>query len=479
MSSARSGIGPAPASTDRVELLPGIELESWFSEGLGNSSYVLSVEGARKLLVIDPWRDADTYLPALARHPSQAVLALETHVHNDFVSGSRELAAERKAGIGASRDAALLYPHRRLAEGDEIPLGRCRLRVWATPGHTPEHVSYLLLGPTGAPLALFSGGALIVGSAARTDLLGPLLARPLAVRLFRTLHERIARLPGSTRVFPTHGGGTFCGKGDPSRRSTTVGEERASNPLLRAPTLDAFLEQLLDQRPYPRYFARMRPLNLAGAPLRGLSPFYVPSLGLTALSRARRKGALVVDLRDYTSFDAGHIPGSYAIGLEGPFSSWAGWLLPPKRPIVFLDTNATSASEAARQLFRIGYDTVVGRVQHGIADWARAARPVRSIPRVTSRRLLRSLRSESPLVVLDVREASEFREGHIPGAVNLPLGELAGRTGEVPPDAPVVVHCEHGYRSAAALSLLEQAGFTSLSHADEGFSGWSTMMRGR
>ncbi len=470
-SASRSGL------SEPTELAPGVLLDSWFAEELGNSSYLLRVEGSDTTVLIDPWRDADTYIPAIESAGSPRVLSLETHVHNDFISGSREVAASNQAEIGASKDAPLQYPHRPLTDGEEIPLGPLRLRVLATPGHTPEHLSYLLLGAESTPLALFSGGALIVGSAARTDLLGPLLARPLGVQLFKTLHDTLGKLPPSTRVFPTHGGGTFCGNGDPTRRTTTVGEELKANPLLRTTRLDDFLARILDQRPYPRYFARMRGENLQGAPLRGPQPFRVPSLTLDAFETARDRGALAIDLREHADFDAGHIPGTYAIGSGAAFSAWAGWLLPPNRPILFVDDDREDSDRAARQLFRIGYDAIAGRLEGGVATWSEASRPLSKIPRLSSRELARTIQTDSPFLVLDVREAYEYHRGHVPGAVNIPLGEVAARAAELPREVPIVVHCQHGYRSTAALSLLEQAGVTSLRHAYEGFAGWSALHR--
>ncbi len=463
----------APTVTERIGIAPGVGLDVWFSDELGNSSYVLDVADAGYRVVVDPWRDIDLYLPTLDRQRDRGILAVETHIHNDFVSGSRELIAQRAATLGASAEASLRYPHRALADGDEIPLGSYRLGVWATPGHTPEHVSYLLIGPGERPIALFSGGALMVGSAARTDLLGPTSARPLALRLHRTLHDRIARLPDSTRVFPTHGGGTFCGMGSSDRRTTTMGEERRSNPLLRATTVEAFLSQILEQRPYPRYFDRMRRTNLDGAPLGGFHPSEIAAMDLEAFDKARLAGALVVDLRPFVDFDAAHIPESSAFGIDGAFSAWVGWLLPPDRPLVFVAEDTGTVRRAVRQLFRIGYDRTAGSLRGGIETWKTADRPLRSIPRTDSHELLRSFRSESPFVVLDVRERYEYATGHIPGALSLPLGELPGRVGEIPPEAPLVVHCAHGYRSAIALSLLEREGFTGLIHADEGYEGWS------
>lgn len=467
------------ATYDRVTLTPEVTLHRWRVDDLGNSSYLLHVEGAPAAALIDPWRDIDPYVPVLRRIAPDQLLALETHVHNDFVSGARELVSVMGATLGAAAAAPLRFPFRPLADAEEIPLGRYRLQVWSTPGHTPEHVSYVLHGPDQNPLALFSGGSLMIGTAGRTDILGSRLARPLAVQMYHSLRDRIARLPDTTAVFPTHGGGSFCGRGRGTGESTTIGQERASNSLLNAPTIDAFLSEILDQRPFPRYFTRMREVNLQGAPLRGATPLRVPALRLGAFDAARAAGAQTVDVRPFADFDAGHIPGAYAIDFEcGAFSAWAGWLLAPDRGIVLVDTpDGRASSAAARQLFRIGFDRVPGALSGGLETWRLEGRRLASVRRIGSRALARAVRSETPLVLVDVRERYEYAAGHLPGALSIPLGELPSRSGEIPRDTPVAVYCAHGYRSVTAISLLEQQGFTDLIHADEGFTGWREAVR--
>lgn len=462
------------AAYDRVTLSPGVELHRWRLHDLGNSSYALRVDGAPNLVVIDPWRDIDGYLPILDAAGVGSVLSLETHVHNDFISGSRELVAARHATIASAAAEPISYPRRGLKDGDDLPLGRHRLTVVASPGHTPEHVSYLLSGPDRTPIALFSGGALTVGSAGRTDLLGLRLARPLAVRLFRTIRERFAALPDATQVYPTHGGGSFCGKSSGNGRATTIGEQRASNPLFTAPTLDDFLAEILDQRPYPRYFTRMREANLRGVPVLGPDPFRVPALGLTAFEAARAAGAQTVDIRAFADYDRGHIPGSIAIDAEcGAVTAWGGWLLTPDRGIVFVDDPDGRASDSvARQLLRIGFDRILGRIRGGFPSWSEAGRPVARTLRLDAPGLTSAVRSETPLVLLDVREPHEYAAGHLPGALHIPLGQLVARAAEIPRDTPVAAYCLHGYRSVTAVSLLEQLGFANPIHADAGYAGW-------
>jgi hydroxyacylglutathione hydrolase len=375
----------------------------------------------------------------------------------------------------ASREGPLQFPFRPAKTGDSFPVGDYRLEVLATPGHTPEHLLYLLVDPSGTPVALFSGGALMVGSAARTDLLGPQFARPLARALFEVLHGAIQALPDEVQLLPTHGGGSFCGVAQTDRRWSTLGEERSTNPVLRAKNLDAFLSLILEQRPYPRYFDRMRSLNASGAPLFGGSPPTVSPLSLEHVDRALANGAELVDLRPPPSFDRGHVPGAYSIGLDGAFSAWAGWVLPPDRSVVFVSDDSESVQDAARQLFRIGYDRIAGYLEGGVPAWASAGRPVRALGQLDSTDLARRLRSDPPSIVIDVREADEFAQGHIPGSVPLPLSGLCDTSNprpRFPSEVDLIVHCAHGHRSAVALSLLERAGYERLVHAPEGFEGW-------
>ncbi len=246
---------------------------------------------------------------------------------------------------------------------------------------------------------------------------------------------------------------------------------------MQAKNLDEFLSIILEQRPYPRYFDRMRSLNISGAPLFGGQPPDVGALAIDAFDRVRHAGACVVDLRPFNAFDLGHIPGSFSIGLDGPFSAWAGWVLPPNRSLAFVADEPRQVREAIRQLFRIGYDGAVGYLEGGMKSWNDDKRQFRAYRLLDSGALVERLRSDQPSLVIDVREADEFAQGHIPGSLPLPVPDLVGRRPALPYDVDLIVHCAHGYRSALALSLLEQAGFERLFHAPEGFEGWSALRR--
>lgn len=449
-----------------------MKIRSFVADELGNSSHLLLVPEAGLAVAVDPLRDVEQYLAVTESLGLTLAWALETHVHNDFVSGGRELQAEVGAALGASAEADLRYPYSPLRDGQEIGVGPYRLRVLATPGHTPEHVSYLLLDESGRPLTLFSGGSLMVGTAARPDLLGPANSWRLARQLRRSLVERVLTLPDQVRVLPTHGGGSFCATGAGGRRETTVGEERAHNPLARAANDSAFVEIALNQGPYPAYFDRMRGLNQLGAPLLGRRLPEPRRLGLEEFEAWRAQGAAVVDVRPASNFAKAHIPGSYAIGFDGSHSAWVGWLLSADRPLLVVADDLNQEQESVRQLARIGFDRVVGVLDGGFRSWLEADRPVSSFPSIKSSELERRLLADEQLVVVDVREAGEWADGHVPGSVNLPVHDVPFSAGKLPLGADLAVHCGHFYRATLGASLLEQVGHRQLMVVEDGYEGW-------
>lgn len=462
-----------------------MEIRSLRSAELGNAAHVVIERESGVAVVVDPVRDVGQYLDMASRESVELAWALETHVHNDFVSGGRELAAAAGVRLGASADAGLRYPHERLGDGDEIEVGSWRLQVLATPGHTPEHVAYVLLDPAGEPQALFSGGALMVGTAARTDLFGPALSWRFAHDLERSLKEKILELPDHVVVYPTHGGGSFCAAGAGSELTTTIGAERAANPLTTACCSRQFVIRALTAGPYPSYYARMRSLNQSGAPLLGPEPPTPPPLDIGELDAWLAQGALVVDVRPATAFRAGHIPKSLAAGADGNVSGWVGWLVGPERPLVLVadaqgsgdgsGVGAAQVAEATRQLARIGYDRVVGFVEGGIETWRAAGRDVVSYETISAAALAKRLDADELLPVVDVREAAEWHAGHIPGSVNIPAHDIPSAYVELPHGMALAVHCGHDYRATLGASLLERAGYHRLVVVDDGWDGWAML----
>lgn len=449
------------------------------SAELGNTSYLLVSDREKMAVVIDPVRDIGQYLDIVASAELELTWSLETHVHNDFVSGSREFASTVGSKIGASSDAGLRYHYEHLSDGDEIGLGSWRLRVLATPGHTPEHVAYLLLNAMGQPEALFSGGALMVGTAARTDLFGPALSWRFAHDLERSLKEKILQLPDEVVVYPTHGGGSFCAVGAGDATMTTIGAERVTNPLATARSSRQFVTRSLIAGTYPTYYARMRNLNQIGAPLLGLSLIHPPELDLASLDHWLAQGALLLDIRTAQDFRSSHIPGSIATGADGNISGWVGWLVGPEKPLVLVadagSRGAGEIQEAVSQLVRIGYDRIVGYLGGGLDAWQAAGRKIVGYDTLSAAMLAERLDADELLPVVDVREAAEWHAGHIPGSVSLPLHDILTQESGLVKGIQVAVHCGHDYRATLGASLLEQVGYSQLSVVIDGWEGWSAL----
>jgi hydroxyacylglutathione hydrolase len=436
-------------------------------EGLGNSAWVVEL-GHGRALVIDPARDPAPYLDLARWRRLQITYAAETHLHADFLTGSRELAAADGARVLAPRASRLGFDHRGLEDGEEVDLGGLVLRVLATPGHAPEHVSYLLLDGA-RPLALFSGGALLVGTVARTDLAGPELTEPLARAAYRSLHQRLLGLPDELAVYPTHGAGSYCAAPVGGERTTTIGAERRHNRLLADPDEDAFVAELLaGLGSYPPYFLRLRDRNRIGPELLGAGWRVLPLLAPDHVRAHVAGGGVLVDARPVAAFQAGHIPGALSIALRSAFASWLGWLVDDTRSLVFVLDDDQDRGELARQCRTIGYDHLVGELAGGMGAWRAAGLPEVRLPVIEAERL-----GDPPGVVVDVRQASEVAEGHLPGAVAVELGALAGdRLPAELPEGPVTVMCSHGQRATTAASLLERAGRQDLRVALGGPEDW-------
>ncbi len=437
-----------------VEAVPAPEL--------GNASFLVADRDRGVALVIDPLRDVAPYLRIADRLGVKVTNALDTHLHNDFVSGRRELQAAAGTDIGE------------LTPGHELRLGDLTLQALHTPGHTPDHLSYLLVDRE-RPRALFSGGAVMIGAIARTDLFGPHLAVRLALEALRTLQVRLRGLPDDIAVFPTHGNGSFCGTGGHSGHETTLGHERATNPFFQTTEVMQFLARALNQQRYPAYYRDMAAINLAGPKLLGLDPAPPKKLSADAVGALIDEGAAVVDVRQGRDYDKGHIPGSYSVGLDGPFSAWVGWLVPRGRTIVLAGGTDAQHREAQRQLHRIGFDSVAGALDGGMDAWNAGGRELSTFETVDVEDMAAWILSAEPMTVVDARDEHEWSGGHVPGAVHIYVPDVPYRAAEIPPEAPVAVHCASGYRAGIAASLLEQAGLKRIIHVNGPYSDWDRL----
>jgi glyoxylase-like metal-dependent hydrolase (beta-lactamase superfamily II)/rhodanese-related sulfurtransferase len=431
-------------------------------EGLGNSAYLADL-GDGRALAVDASRDLRALRRAAAQRGLKVAFAADTHLHADFLTGALQLAADEGATVLASAAGRRAYPHTALADGDEVDLGGLTLRALATPGHTDEHLCYLLLDGD-RELGVFTGGSLIVGSAARTDLLGADRAEELARAQYRSL-RRLAALPDTTPVWPTHGAGSFCSAPPGADRVTTIGAEKAGNPLLTAPSADEFARRLLASLgSYPAYFARLGEVNRLGPDLTGGDPGLAP-LTPAAFRALLDRGGWLVDVRPVTEFAAGHIPGSVSIPLRDQFATWLGWLVPDGVPLGFVLTDGQDPAEVAWQALKIGYGNLAGQLAGGMPAWQAAGGAAERTDLVTAGEM-------SGRLVLDVRQDAEHTAGHVPGAKHIELGDLPGRDREVPAEA--VLMCGHGERAMTAASMLQRAGHRGVAVLAGGPEDWAT-----
>ncbi len=401
-------------------------------------------------------------MTAAADRRLRLAYAAETHLHADFVSGSRELAAQG-AQVLAAAAGHTAFPHRGLDDGTEVDLGGLTLRALATPGHTPEHLCYLLLDGR-QPRALFSGGSLLVGAVARTDLIAPERIEELARNLWRSLHEQVLALPDDLTVYPTHGAGSFCSAPAGNARTTTIGAERATNPLLGAPGENAFVKLLLEGLgSYPPYFTRLRGVNRRGPAVYGPQPPGLARLDPGQVRGLIDHGAVIVDVRPVAAFAAGHISGSLSIPLRAQFATWLGWLVGADRPIVVVLDRFQDRAEVVRQAYKIGYERLAGELAGGMVAWNAAGLPSHQIRLVPA--------AEAAGTIVDVRQDAEFTAGHIPGALHVELGSLDGT--QIAATSPLTLMCGHGERAMGAASILEAAGHRDLAVAVGGPSEWA------
>jgi glyoxylase-like metal-dependent hydrolase (beta-lactamase superfamily II)/rhodanese-related sulfurtransferase len=436
--------------------------------GLGNGSYLVRVADGRAVLV-DPDRRTRRYLAAAADRSLEIVAVLETHLHADFVSGTLDIRAATGAEVYEPVEAGVSFPHRPVASGERLALGDVEVEVLATPGHAPEHVSYVFHreGET-APL-LFSGGAMIVGGAARSDLAGAELTDRLTRQTFETLQHAFSDLPDGTELLPTHGGGSFCSAGSGTKHTSTLGEERATNPLLSMSDR-VFLESWPATFPRtPAYFARMREVNWAGPRLR--SDIEMPSaLGpSTFADAAARPGSMVVDTRDPASYAEAHGEGALAIPFRDSFPTWLGWLVPADARLLLVLGDAT-LEDVVDACSLIGFERFDGYLEGGMDAWREAGLPVRSLPTIGAEDVVPWLQMGA--LPLDVREPDELERGSVVGAVSVPLGDLPQRVGTLPSGRPLVAYCASGLRSTTAASILERAGVGPVVNLKGGYGAW-------
>lgn len=448
----------------------------FFEPGLAQNSYLVGCQATGEAIVIDPRRDVEEYLATAEANDLRITHVTETHIHADYLSGSRELAAATGAKLYLSdeggADWQYGFDHEGLRGGDSINVGNLRIDVMHTPGHTPEHVSFVLYDlPAGPePMMVFTGDFVFVGDVGRPDLLEEAAGiRDTKIAGAKQMFASLAKfreLPQYVQVWPGHGAGSACGKALGAVPSSSVGYELATNWAFRIHDEAAFVDELIAGQPEPPYyFAQMKRGNRDGAPV--LGELARPGkLDADALSRLG--DVQVVDTRDADDYASRHIRGSVAIPFDGGLSTWAGWTLDYDRPVVLIAADDV-VDEVVAMLIRVGLDRVAGYTD-SLAPWVAAGYETAYTDQIDADELASSL---DEVVVLDVRAESEYDEGHVDGAINIHAGRLSRLAeGYVPADRPVVVHCQSGYRSIIASSMLERLGFTNCRNLVGGFDAW-------
>ncbi len=448
-------------------------VQSFFVPGLAHLSYLLG--GKTACAIVDPRRDVEEYLLAANSMGMRITHILETHLHADFVSGHMDLAARTGAEIVAPRAGGCGFAHRPVAEGDIISIEDMRIRVLDTPGHTPEHITYAVIDSSrGAePAAVFCGDTLFVGDVGRPDLF-PGQAEELAGKLYESL-GKLKALPDYTLVLPAHGAGSLCGRAMGAMRFSTVGYEKRNNRELQHMTLDAFRGSLLSGMPEaPDHFSRCSDINRKG-PAKVESLETARPLSAAEVFQWTRKGAVILDGRDFLAFGGAHIPGAWNIDMAGNFQTFAGWMIPPDKPIMLVGEPESRAGDALTLLRRVGLDRVIGWLDGGMHSWNIAGLAEEHVPQISAPELAAVLARDSKATILDVRGKLEFETLHLSGAVNIAAPDLRKRYGEVSKDQPVYVICNSGHRSSLACSVLQQQGFKNVTNVAGGMMGFSAV----
>lgn len=463
-------------------------LERFYDDKLAQASYLIGCAATGEGLIIDPNRDIEAYVRATRAAGVRITHVTETHIHADYVSGSRELARSAGATLFLSdegnedwkylfaEDAGAIL----LNDGDSFDVGKIHVDVVHTPGHTPEHVTFLVTDTAAAdaPMAAFTGDFLFVGDVGRPDLLEKAAKlegtmEGAARDLFRSL-QAFRSYPDYLAIYPGHGAGSACGKGISSVPNSTLGYERRFNWAFSHDDEDEFVREVLEGQPEaPKYFAEMKRINREGPPI--LDGFSRPErLRDGRLGEVLGGDEMVVDTRNAAEYAERHVPGTVNIPLNRSFNTWAGWLVPYGRPFYLIIDDACEGclDEAIRDLALIGLDDVAGYFDSGVLEtWAADVGELQSIPQMTSEELARRLRNED-LAVLDVRGRAEWEAGHLPGVENIPVGYLTDQLHEIPRDRPLVMHCQAGGRSAIAASLLRSRGFDNVFNLKGGYGAW-------
>jgi hydroxyacylglutathione hydrolase len=451
-----------------------MHFEQFYLTCLAHASYMIGSEG--EAAVVDPQRDVEIYLKAADEQHLKIRYIFETHLHADFVSGHKELAARTGAKIYIGARANAEFPHVPLTDGFEVKMGAVRIRALETPGHTPESVCLVITDEAKStqPCAVLTGDTLFIGDVGRPDLSKTHTPRELAGLLYDSLHQKLLTLPGAVTVYPAHGAGSLCGRAMRAERSSTIGTERLTNYALQIASREEFIAQLTTNLPArPDYFLEDAEINRSGAAtLAELPP--LPALSPVEVQTLLQQNANVLDVRPGDEFAAGHVPGSICIALSGQFASWAGGILGIHSEPVLIGDSDAQIEEARLRLARVGIEELRGYLAGGVAAWQKAGLPLVKTAQISPQELNQKLLEGSwrALDVLDVRREGEWQAGHIAEVQCRALDTFSQGLPAMDRERSVAVHCKGGYRSMIACSLLERAGHGNVINVAGGFDAW-------
>ena len=446
--------------------------------GLAIHSYVVGDENTKECVVIDPVRDVEEYITISQQNGLEIKHILETHVHADYVSGAVELKARLNdipvihcSGMGGENWTPSYADHV-VQDGDEFKVGALTFKASHTPGHTPEHVMWVL-SENGVIQKLFTGDFLFVGGVGRPDLLGEEEMQKLSHQLYHSVFSKLDPYPDTTEIRPAHGAGSLCGKALGSAPSSTLGEERRVNKSLKEKSEDVWVADLMkDMPPAPKYFPRMKKVNVVGASIIGEEKPGKRSLAAAELKEEINKGTLVLDVRSKEAFAAAHIPGSINIPVSPQLSTWAGWILPDNVPIALVLDDDSQLDLVVKALIRVGFDKISGFLEGGIWAWEDHAMETDHLKTISSRDLHDWLKEDPEHFVLDVRTNGEWDAGHIDGAMHIHTGLVQNNLEKLPRDRSISVICGSGFRASIVASLLMREGFENISNVFGGMSAW-------
>ena len=448
-------------------------LKHFFIGKIAHSSYILA--GKNYCAVIDPQRDVDSYITEARALGVDITHILQTHLHADFISGHMDLAKKTGAIIYVAKSAKCSFDHVALSEGDSIELEDMVLKVLETPGHTPEHLSYVVIDKSrsDSPVGVFVGDTLFVGDVGRPDLF-PGMAEELAGKLFHSLHDKILKLPDYVEVYPAHGAGSLCGRAMGAKWRTTIGYERNFNSALKIQDKSAFVKSLTkNMPPAPDHFSRCSDINRNGPDLVADLPTMEELSAIQFKQRIQDSSILVLDTRGYHSFASQHLPGVWHLDLNGNFPTFAGWVLPTDKDVLLVADDYHKALEANTWARRVGVDRIIGYLDGGMIAWAVAGLKTSHIELISAEELHDMITGAANFVLLDVRAPLEFEDNHIKGAINIQVSDLRTHHNELNKEKTTILICSSGNRSSLGVSILKQHGFKDVYNVAGGMSGYS------